>query len=143
MARHCGLTRVFPYFLICALLVGGCDEDVTSKPQYWGGYVPGATYRLLVDVSYWEDGPCYPASWSTMLNDSYGKMVPAGTHIRLVRIERRYSMGAGHLFRIVGHFLDGPYAGRDVGLGGISTRIDKYNEDKGFRPNPAYIEVCP
>jgi hypothetical protein len=142
MARHSGLSRVFPIFFMCALL-GGCDRDVTSDPKYWGGYVPGATYRLVADVHYWDDGTCYPASWNTISNGAHGTMVPPGTRIRLDRIERYYSGVGGHFLRVVGRFLDGPFAGRDVHLPALSTRLHIYDEDKGFRPDPKYLEVCP
>ena len=111
--------RIAMIFLGCLLAwfaLRSCGrQDVTADPKYGGGFVRGATYRLLVDAQYFEDNGGFIITEGTY-NGGYGALVPKGVCVQLDRIElQKDPIGADRTW-YMGHFVDGPFAGRKINM---------------------------
>jgi hypothetical protein len=120
------------------LALGPCGRhDVTSDRQYWGGYVPGATYRLLVNVKYVEERGGFISTLDGY-NSSDGTIVLKGVRVQLDRIELEKDFQAGDQIYFMGHFVDGPFGGRKISLDGITMATAH-----GDQLNPKVLELVP
>ena len=66
---------IFLGCLLALLALRNCGrQDVTADPKYRGGYVPGATYRLLVDAQYFTDNGGFIYTEGVNYNGGYGAL---------------------------------------------------------------------
>ena len=72
-----------------------------------------------------------PGRWPKILG-----ILPAGTRVRLDRIERHRYPGLEDWYEAVGTLQDGPFAGRKVNLGFISASV---GDSRMLRVNPAEL----
>jgi hypothetical protein len=122
---------------ICALFAAGCSstKDISNDPSYAserGDYVPGATYRLMQDVTIqdWHAGrsffdpPEFPMRYSLMPiypgnpvdpND----VVHMGVRLQLLRVLLHQNIEMSWTFAIA-RILDGPRAGTEADFSYIS-----------------------
>ena len=127
------------FCLVSCTAFGSCGrKDVSSDPKYWGGYVPGATYRLQADAQYFEDHDGSGVTRVGVAHGSHVTLIPKGVRVQLDRIERKEHIEAGELVYFMGHFVDGPFAGRKIDLGGISLTTEN-----GPQRDPKMLEIVP
>lgn len=141
------MTRRSPFVLLGIFLtgmfgLGGClvDRGVTGNPRYPTDYEIGGTYRAklsweaktsgrtvrghpLMSVTRNAEAAQYfdfPERWQT---EGIEGLVPAGTHLEILRLELERSFELGNVVWVVARFLDGPYAGREVVLNHVSREV--------------------
>ena len=124
--------------LLSSFALRGCGrQDVTADPKYWGGHIPGATYRLLVDAQYFKDNGGFIITQGTY-NGRTGDLVPKGVRVQLDRIELKKGSLGGDQVYYMAHFVDGPFAGSNIDLGGITM-----GTADGSQRNPKVLELMP
>ena len=119
-------------------LVGCGRQNVSADPKYQAGFVPGATYRLLVDAQYFTDSGGFIITEGTY-NGGHGALVPKGVRIQMDRIEREWNLDTHYLVYYMGHFVDGPFAGSKIELNGITmytTTYEKHWDPEVLEPVP-------
>jgi hypothetical protein len=130
-------------FLSCLLslfALGGCGrQDVSTDPKYAGGFVRGATYRLLVDAQYFTENGGFITIEATY-NGRNGAFVPKGVRVQLDRIELESDpIGANRVY-YMGHFVDGPFAGRNIIMNDTTMMMPpSYNSER----DPEVLEPVP
>jgi hypothetical protein len=110
---------------------------VSTDPKYAGGFVRGATYRLLVDAQYFKDNGGMIITEGTY-NGGKGALVPKGVRVQLDRIELEHNLEAGELVHYIGHFVDGPFAGRNININDATMRTAD-----GYQRDPKVLEPVP
>ena len=98
----------------------------------------GATYRLLVDSQYFADNGGFIITTGTY-NGGYGALVPKGVRVQLDRIELEKDIETSRIY-YMGHFVDGPFAGRRIEMKDTTTLTANY---EGYERDPKVLELVP
>ena len=147
--------RAIPHaaFAVLASLVAGCvlPRNISNDPGYPTDYVAGATYRTLRPMVAWASRTPIEEwlnlSGSLQLVDPVpsqaslyvGTPVPTGTLVRLEKLQRTSCEGWATCIWVVGRFIDGPLAGKDIDLTSVSN-ID-YEKFEAPQVDPKRLEL--
>lgn len=141
----------------CVLLfAAGCtSRNVTSLSKYQVGYLPGHVYELNVErelvhaewnpkglLCFVEPGTCdRGADWL----QPFGSL-PAGSQIQINQLRYETNINLSDVDRCVvayGRLLDGPHAGAQVVMVGVSKLVDFPQatlRSKAMVPDPAFVQ---
>jgi len=141
------------------------DKDVSHKESLWGGYEPGATYEVLMDVflekkqggttkpvltppgEVYQVAGLYNAPDSVPAYNSNSDawpevvgIVEAGTRICTAEVRKRGALLWGSWVYVLAEILDGPNKGRIVDITDLSVFADEKHDDLILnKPDPRLL----
>jgi len=154
----------------CSSLVSSGVVERSDRPEYWGGYVPFATYELLMDLFIVSQDPEMTSILSAPDNDTYHEFstrgVPSsinkylenpgryprikgvmdrGTKLKCIRIFAYESEDLRNVRSVIARVLDGPFAGQEVELTPVSIEVYGAQITGAImvrRPNKLMLKLC-
>lgn len=169
-------SAVFPrYFARCllplaaigCLSTGSSDlRDRTDIAEYWGGYIPFATYELQMDLFVVTQnrkdilGLSAPDNGTYHAFSLYGvpssidkfrenpgryprikQVLERGARVKCIRVMAFESEDWSDVTSVVAQILDGPLAGQEIDLRPISLEIQKSHAITAREPNTSFVTL--